>query len=516
MSNWDLGFGREPADSYEPRQPSQPGRTDGPGLPDRAAFPFGGAGWPGNPPWSDSADFPGDDDEPNAPPPDAPYPLTYERDAFDGGSSWPATSVLTSTQPSAAPPPPAPPAPPPPWQPAPPPGDRFEGDLYGGGQPDSALSLDEPWWNPDARPRGRRWLVPAGIAAVAVAVVAAIALLADGHPNATAADGMAKPTTPTTAAASRPAASRPAASRPAAPPKTAAAAAPPLTLAAAQAALADYTTVNNSANAEHSDSELAMVETGGSYAVDAGLYAIERADGQTPFPAFAPVAATYYIPRAEPAGGPRWFVARVANAFAANPKKVTSTEYLLFTQSAPGGSWQNAVEPYLLPGADAPGIAIGADGLATAVSVTATSLAAAPGQLAGLTAASLDGTGSGVSVPAPGDLPDRVEQKSWQTKFPNAAVTDPHTPATGTVGQTFALLTTSGGALVFYSDSSELTITPPAGSKLHLTIPGLYSAAQALSSAGLTYLDQFAAYDPPLNAGRPTVIGVYSGPTGKI
>jgi hypothetical protein len=258
-----------------------------------------------------------------------------------------------------------------------------------------------------------------------------------------------------------------------------------------------------------------MVETGGSYAIDAGLYAIERASGQTPFPAFAPAAATYYIPRAEPAGGPRWFVARVANAFAANPKKVTSTEYLLFTQSAPGGSWRNSVEPYLLAGADAPGIAIGADGLATAVSVTATSLAQAPGQLAGLTATSLDGTGSAVSVPPPGALPDRVEQKFLQTKLPDATVTDAHAPAAGTFGQAFALLTTNGGALVFYSDSSELTITPPAGSKLRLTIPGLYSSAQPLTSAGLTYLDQFAAYDPPPNAGPPTVIGVYSGPTGK-
>ena len=53
--------------------------------------------------------------------------------------------------------------------------------------------------------------------------------------------------------------------------------------------------------------------------------------------------------------------------------KVTSNEYLLFTQSAPGGAWQDAIEPYLLSGANAPQIAVGADGLATAVSADAAS-----------------------------------------------------------------------------------------------------------------------------------------------
>ena len=116
-----------------------------------------------------------------------------------------------------------------------------------------------------------------------------------------------------------------------------------------------------------------------------------------------------------------------------------------------------------------------------------------------------------------------------RAKPPTATVTDAHAAATGPEGQTFALLTANGGALVFYTDSgrsqgpfemtvlicgflAELTITAPARSKLHLTVPGFYSPAQALSSAGLTYLDQFAAYDPPANVGVPTVLGEYSGP----
>ena len=499
MSNWDLGFAREQAES-EPFDPL-----------------------------------------------DAHSPITYMGDDFDGRPSWPATSGLASPlsplsplSPSTPPSPSSPPPPfqspgppePQPWPPAPPPvsspvsspvspsADRFEGDHYAGGRHAGAGQLNEPWWNPDQRPSGRRWLVPAVVAGLAAVIGATFVLLTSAHSSHAAADGAVQPTTSATAAASHPApshaaASHPAPSRTTAPRKMAVVTAPPLTLAAAEAALADYTAVNNGANAERSDSELALVETGGSYLIDASIYAIQRAAGQPPYPAFAPVTATYYIPRAEPADGPRWFVARVANAFAANPKKVTSTEYLLFTQAAPGGPWRNAVEPYLLTSASAPQIALGGDGLATAVSVTSASLAAAPGQLAGLTAASLDGAGRAVTVADSGGLADRAEQRFLQAKLPTATVTDIDSAAAGAGRQTFALRTRSGGALVFYADSAELTITPPAGSTLRLNIPGLYSASQALTSARLAYLDQFAAYDPPADGGAPAVIGTYSGSTGK-
>ncbi|MGD0699632.1 MAG: hypothetical protein ABSA02_07110 [Trebonia sp.] len=533
MSNWDLGFGRESADSYEPRHSPQPG---GPGG---AAFRFIEPGWTGGQGWPGAEDYPGDDGEPCDPEDaqDAPYPITYERDVFDGGPSWPttpglatsglATSGLATPPPptsTSTPTPPLTPPPPPrqPWPAAPPPFELFGGDPYVSGadltpapnlsgQPGEEPWLSDlrgPWREPGAGSRQPRWLIPAAVATVAAVIGAAFVFLTSGHPSAPAASGGVKPTMLSTSVASPPVSSPTPAPR-----KTAVAAAPPLTLTAAEAALAAYTTVNNSANAQRSDSELAMVETGGSYAIDAGLYQVQRADGAAPYPAFAPATATYYIPGAEPAGGPRWFVARVANAFSANPKKVTSTEYLLFTQTGPGGTWRNAVEPYLLPGADAPQIAIGGNGLATAVSVTSASLATAPGQLAGLTAASLDDAGRAVSVPEPGDLADRSDQKLWQGKLPTATVTDTHASATGS--QTFALRTTNGGALVFYTDSAELTITPPAGSELRLTVPGLYSQTQALNSAGLTYLDQFASYDPPANAGVPTVLASYSGLTGK-
>ncbi len=198
---------------------------------------------------------------------------------------------------------------------------------------------------------------------------------------------------------------------------------------------------------------------------------------------------------------------------------MTSNEYLLFTQSAPGGAWQDTIEPYLLSGASAPQVAVGADGLATAVSPDAAAVAVAPGQLAAATAASLDGTdrrGGTAAVADPGNLADRADQRTWQGKVGGGTVTDTHAAAAGADGQEFALLTTDGGALVFYTDAAELTITPPAGSaaapdrpRLLLPRPGADPGRRS------SYLEQFAAYDPPAGGGTPRVVADYSGITGK-
>jgi hypothetical protein len=94
-------------------------------------------------------------------------------------------------------------------------------------------------------------------------------------------------------------------------------------------------------------------------------------------------------------------------------------------------------------------------------------------------------------------------------------VSDAHSAASGADGQEFALQTADGGALVFYTDAAEVTITPPAGTQLQLTIPGFYSPGQALAQAQVSYLEQFAAYDPPAASGSaPSVVADYSAITG--
>ena len=603
MSQWDFGYGREPTEHHEPQYPQQPpypypeqqepeypyaqepqgpqyplqqepeysypqeppypypfarqpegpggaayfsenaGWTGNAGRPDNAGWSYD-AGQPADAAWSADAGWPDVDGRPGpgeSYEPPAEYPITYERDEFEG-----RTSLPVAFQPGVAPPhSPWPDAPAPAdrfngepsanrWHPPPPvergtadrtlafyPGERQrypDGPAYGGAGRPSDLGTPPgagwqrgggPWpggdpeeWD-DGRPGIGRWLIPVALAVAGAAVGAAIVMFALGHARPAGRTG-----SPNSGASSSAGAAGAASA-------TAGAGPSPLTLASAKGVLSRYTTANNNANARRSAATLATVETGGSYAIDAALYTVQAADGAAPYAAFTPVAATYYIPQAEPADGTRWFVVQVSNAFSANPNKVTSTEYLLFTQAASGGPWQNAVEPYLLAGANAPQVAVGGNGLATAVSATATSLAVAPGELAERTAAAIDGTGTGVTVAEPGALADRTDEAFWRGKLPTATVTDAHAAATGAEGQTFALRTTDGGALVFYTDAAELAITPPAGSVIHLTVPGLYSPAQALSRAGLGYLDQFAADDPAAGAGTPRVVADYSGITGK-
>jgi hypothetical protein len=335
-------------------------------------------------------------------------------------------------------------------------------------------------------------------------VGAAAVLLTGGHPGRQPASGAAGPAVTPQAAASASAASPG--------PQDAA----PLTLAQARQVLATYTTANNAANAARSAALLATAETGSSYAVDAAVYQAQRATGAAGAAPFSPVRATYYLPHGEAAAGPRWFVVQVGSAYNSSPEKVAFADYLLFTQSAPGGPWRDAIEPSLLSGAGVPEVTTGADGLATAVSPQADAVAVAPGQLPGVTAAALNGAGSAPAVIAdPGNLADAADAQQVRKGTPGGQVSDVHSLPPGPGQPVFALLTTGGGALAFYTDAAELTVTPPAGSLLRLTVPGLYSASQGVSRAGLSYLEQFAVYDPPAGGGAPRVVADYSGITGK-
>jgi hypothetical protein len=50
---------------------------------------------------------------------------------------------------------------------------------------------------------------------------------------------------------------------------------------------------------------------------------------------------------------------------------------------------------------------------------------------------------------------------------------------------------------------------------MHLSIPGFYSSAETLRSAGIGYLEQFAVYDPPRGGSGLSVVADYSGITAR-
>jgi hypothetical protein len=347
------------------------------------------------------------------------------------------------------------------------------------------------------RPSRPRWLIPGAIAAVAAVIGAAFALTGGGHGairSSSARSGVSRATaTPATRASAVPAASAPA-----------------LTMAQAQQVMDNYTTTNNAANAQMSGALLGSIETGSSYAIDTGAYREQRASKSAAYPPFGPKQAELFIPRQAPGAYPRWFVALVANADLASPGRIANTEYLLFTQAAPGAPWKNTLEPYVLKGGGTPTIATDSGGFAAAVGSGASGLSVPPGKIAAVTAKSLDGSGP---VQNPGNLGDLNDLAFWHSRLPKGATAaDRHAPDPGDV---FGLRTLDGGALLFFTDTAEIRLTPPRGAVMHLTIPGFYSPGEGLHSAGVGYLEQFAVYDPPHGGTGLRVVADYSGITAR-
>jgi hypothetical protein len=372
---------------------------------------------------------------------------------------------------------------------------------------------DDSWGTaptpPSGTPRHRRarrtrlgLLAMTALAAISICAVAAIAI-----PHALAIR-LAPADDPGATASQHAPSVRSGSSSPAAEP-------PAITRAGAERILADYRRVNNAANQSRSDTLLATIEAGSSYAIDAGTYQMSRvtdpADSQ--YAPFTAGSAVYYIPR-QPAGVyPRWFAARVTYATLASPQQATGTGYVLFIQDAKDAAWKNVLEPYLLTTAGpAPFIQTDAQGYAIQAPLTsAARLAAAPAQIPQLTAESLDGATPAVTVRNPGNLADLRDQVCFQSRLPaGSADTDQH----DTAGLVFALKTTSGGALVFYHLTARLSLAPPPGQTINFRVPGYYSPSQALTSAAVDYADQFAVY-LPAGPAAPAVIADASGITGQ-
>jgi hypothetical protein len=137
MSQWDFGYGREPAEHHEPQQPSYPYQS---AVEQEAEYPYGqgppdafpqepqyqhpeALPEPQYPPWDQSqypyqqqAGWPSVEGYPGGGEPYDPptaYPITYERDEFEGRAALPGPLPPEMTPPYK------------PWPDAPDPGDRF-------------------------------------------------------------------------------------------------------------------------------------------------------------------------------------------------------------------------------------------------------------------------------------------------------------------------------------------------------------------------------------------------------
>jgi hypothetical protein len=334
------------------------------------------------------------------------------------------------------------------------------------------------------------WAIAAGAAVVAL-VAAAVTTIAHGNGiTARPAAGQAPGTT-------------------ASPGHTRSAVQPVITRKAAWQVLAEYTKVNNHANWSRDSALLSTIEAGSSYVMDTGAYRAQRVTdpANRDYVAFGPEKAVFYIPRQPARSWPHFFVARVAYADLASPQHVTGTGYLLFTQASPGARWKDVLEPDVFPATgQAPQIAVNARGYAQEVSLAgnADGLSAPPAQIKPDTIRWLDAAAAAGADPADaGNLADLRDVQFWRRQLPDGTVTDKH--FTGP-WRAFGLRTTDGGAIFFYALTAKLELLPPPGDSLRVEIPGYYTPGQTLQSATVSYVEQFAAADPPRHRGGPRVV----------
>ena len=178
--------------------------------------------------------------------------------------------------------------------------------------------------------------------------------------------------------------------------------------------------------------------------------------------------------------------------------------------AAGGAPWKNVLEPYLLHGTGpGPFVTTDASGYAAQADPDAAGLAVTPAQIEEQTAASLDGAAAAVGNP--GNLADMRDEAYFAAHLqPGSVAGDRHSPG----GMVFAAQTIGGGALVFYSLTATVSLTPPPGQALEIGIPGYYTPARPqTSTVTIRYVEQFAAYLPPGHA-RAQLLADASGIAG--
>ena len=272
--------------------------------------------------------------------------------------------------------------------------------------------------------------------------------------------------------------------------------------------LADYQSANNQANRTLDDSALSSIETGAQLSMDAAAYKMRRVTKQK-FTDFSFTKPTFYIPRLT--GYPRWFAVDALSDPSTKGQPVHHA--LLFRQETPGAPWRLAADPYV-SGDSTPlsDIELDKDGFATRVSPDAGQLALPPSKVAPAHAELLTsgpaahGAVGMAKGPQTSQAYDALQQARGGFAKLGVNLTSRFTPS----GQpTYALLTTDGGAIVWYVLQQVETYAANKPGTISVTgdLVGLAPAGRVEKRLDTTVLVQYLAKDPA--KGTATVYGIY-------
>jgi hypothetical protein len=231
--------------------------------------------------------------------------------------------------------------------------------------------------------------------------------------------------------------------------------------------LAHFTAVSNRANRRADVRLNATNETGVLGAVDAAGLKVVRSVRPGGDPRYKPLRLTgtrYLIPKER--GWPKWFVADTAN------NRDRDRWLLVFTRDGADEPWKASYLTILRPG-QVPRFAVGEDGHAEAVPLTAGGLAVTPGRLGARYADYLGDGRPAVFARGPYTSALRAQRDTHTDRYVTQYVDQP-VPARDY--PPFALRTADGGALVLFTTRQSWKVTAARGTPL----PALGAYTKAL------------------------------------
>jgi hypothetical protein len=287
-----------------------------------------------------------------------------------------------------------------------------------------------------------------------------------------------------------------------------------------------YVTAEKVALANHDEMLALSLTTGVEYSLVTDAFSIAARSGQA-VPAAVYGRPTLYVPRL--ATYPQWFAAVAPQHPAAGGPSRTAV--LIFGRSRAQSAWALNGSVLLDPGAPAPKVATSGSGYATALPTSDQALKVRPDIVGALHATIVDdgpASEAAAAVAAGPQTTGLYGANSTAARQAAALHESYQWQMEGTSYPSFALRTTGGGALVFYTmylnTVTEAASKPPAHGKAPLPAIPVPAAYQALLKTNQPPLHhqltadqtlQFVALDPPgtAQAAKIQVIGAGGGPT---